>query len=44
MFARTWRRTDALLVVAFEHALYGAWVFTVGLGDFLLEGTMRLIQ
>ena len=44
LFARTWRRTDALLVVAFEHALYGACVFTVGLGDFLLEGTMRLIQ
>lgn len=44
LFARTWRRTDALIFVAFEHALYGACVFTVGLGDFLLEGTMRLIR
>lgn len=44
LFARTWRRTDALLFVSFEHALYGACVFTVGLGDFLLEGTMRLIR
>ncbi len=44
LFARSYQRTNALLFVACEHALYGGLVFTVGLGRYLLEGTLRLAQ
>lgn len=32
LFGLTYRRSGSLLVVAIEHALYGLWLFTVGLG------------
>ena len=32
MFARTFARTRSLWLVTIEHALYGLWLFTVGLG------------
>ena len=34
IFAWRYRRTESLFVSSFEHALYGCWMFTVGLGDF----------
>jgi len=33
LFATTYLRTGSLLLVAAEHALYGCFVFTVGLGE-----------
>jgi membrane protease YdiL (CAAX protease family) len=44
MFARTYRRTGTLLFVSLEHALYGCLVFTIGLGPFLTEHPLRMIQ
>ncbi len=32
LFARTYLRSRSLVVTSVEHALYGAWLFTVGLG------------
>ena len=36
----TWRyyRTGSLLLSSFEHALYGCWMFTVGLGPYFYKG------
>jgi membrane protease YdiL (CAAX protease family) len=42
LFGRSYERTRSLTFVACEHALYGGFVFTIGLGRFLLEGTFRL--
>jgi membrane protease YdiL (CAAX protease family) len=44
LFARTYQRSASLPLVAIEHALYGCAVFTIGLGEFLLDGTMRLFR
>ena len=44
LFARTYQRTGSLLLVAAEHALYGCAVFTIGYGQYFLDGTLRLIQ
>lgn len=38
MFADTYGRTRSLAVVCFEHAIYGCFVFTVGLGYFFYHG------
>jgi membrane protease YdiL (CAAX protease family) len=38
MFANTYRRSDSTLACAFEHALYGCWIFTVGLGMYFYHG------
>jgi len=42
LFAHAYHRGSGLLFVVWEHALYGCMVFTVGLGGFLAEGTLRL--
>jgi membrane protease YdiL (CAAX protease family) len=34
IFAWRYRQSRSLSASAFEHALYGCWMFTVGLGDF----------
>lgn len=34
LFSRTWLRSRSALAVALEHALYGFWLFTVGLGSY----------
>jgi hypothetical protein len=39
LFARTYSRTHSVLAASVEHALYGCWVFTVGLGSFFYGGT-----
>ncbi|MBN2431767.1 MAG: CPBP family intramembrane metalloprotease [Acidobacteria bacterium] len=41
IFARTYQRSQSLLLVSLEHALYGCLIFTVGLGSFFYHGTGR---
>ena len=38
LFAYTYRRSESALAAGFEHALYGVWVFFVGLGYFVFTG------
>ena len=40
MFANTYRRTNSLLLVSFEHALYGNTLFFIGLGWFFWGGSV----
>ena len=40
MFAQTYHRHRSLLLVAFEHALYGDFVFTLGLGRYFYHGSV----
>lgn len=35
IFAITYSKTRSLLVTSIEHALYGSWLFTVGMGEML---------
>lgn len=37
LFARTYRRSESLLLTAAEHALYGCLVFTIGMGTYFYE-------
>jgi hypothetical protein len=42
LFAMRYAQTGSLFVSCFEHALYGCWLFTVGLGRwFFYEGRSR---
>jgi len=34
-FAYTYQKTKSLLVVSIEHAIYGLWLFVLGIGDLL---------
>lgn len=38
LFAHTYRRSGSALAAGFEHALFGIWVFFVGLGYFVFTG------
>lgn len=38
LFTKTYRETNSLMAAAIEHALYGCFVFTIGLGNFFYEG------
>ncbi len=38
LFAETYRRSRSLLLASFEHALYGCWMMTVGLGQYFYHG------
>lgn len=38
LFAWRYMQTGSLLASSFEHALYGCWMFTVGLGEFFYKG------
>jgi membrane protease YdiL (CAAX protease family) len=40
LFAARYAETDSLAVSSFEHALYGCWLFTVGLGQYFYHGTV----
>ena len=40
MFAQTYHRHRSLLLVALEHALYGDFLFTVGLGHYFYHGSV----
>jgi len=35
LFALTFKRTKSTLLVSIEHAIYGCWLFTVGMGEML---------
>jgi membrane protease YdiL (CAAX protease family) len=38
MFATTYVRTGSLLLSNLEHAMYGCWLFTLGLGRYFYDG------
>ena len=38
VFGLTWFRTRSLLLVSLQHALFGQWIFTVGLGRYFYAG------
>lgn len=42
MFAQTYQRTRSLLLVAIEHALYGDFIFTLGLGRYFYHGSIAV--
>jgi membrane protease YdiL (CAAX protease family) len=44
LFATTYRRTCSIWLVVVEHVLYGWAVFTIGYGEFFLEGMAHLFQ
>lgn len=35
LFALTFKKTESTLLVSIEHAIYGCWLFTVGMGSML---------
>ncbi|WP_034059173.1 CPBP family intramembrane glutamic endopeptidase [Lacinutrix jangbogonensis] len=35
LFAFTYKKTESTLLVTIEHAIYGCWLFTVGMGEML---------
>ncbi|MBI2423473.1 MAG: CPBP family intramembrane metalloprotease [Candidatus Hydrogenedentes bacterium] len=41
LFARTYARTHSTATVCFEHALYGCFIFTIGLGMYFYGGAVR---
>jgi membrane protease YdiL (CAAX protease family) len=42
LFAWRYQSTNSLLTSSFEHALYGCWLFTLGLGQYFYHGRVRL--
>ena len=40
LFAARYAETGSLATSSFEHALYGCWLFTVGLGQYFYHGTI----
>lgn len=42
MFARTYQRTGSLALVCLEHALYGDFIFTLGLGRYFYHGAVAV--
>jgi membrane protease YdiL (CAAX protease family) len=43
LFAARYAATGSLATSCLEHALYGCWLFTVGLGQFFYHGTMAAV-
>ncbi|MEM1176893.1 MAG: CPBP family intramembrane glutamic endopeptidase [Acidobacteriota bacterium] len=41
LFARTYARTGSTLLVTLEHALWGDFLFTIGLGSYFFGGSIR---
>lgn len=41
LFAHTYARTKSTLAASIEHALYGCFVFTIGLGRFFYSGAVN---
>ena len=33
LFNRTYKKTNSLLILSIEHAIYGSWLYTVGYGE-----------
>lgn len=40
IFATRYAHTNSVFISSFEHALYGCWLFTVGLGQFFCHGVI----
>lgn len=38
IFSHTYRKTNSLAAVCFEHALYGCYIFTIGMGFYFYHG------
>jgi membrane protease YdiL (CAAX protease family) len=43
LFAARYAETGSLATSSFEHALYGCWIFTVGLGQYFYHGTIASV-
>jgi membrane protease YdiL (CAAX protease family) len=43
LFAWRFAESGSLATSSFEHALYGCWLFTVGLGQFFYHGTIATV-
>lgn len=43
LFAMRYAETGSLATSSFEHALYGCWLFTVGLGQYFYHGTIASV-
>lgn len=43
LFAARYEQTGSLAASSFEHALYGCWLFTVGLGPYFYHGTISTL-
>jgi membrane protease YdiL (CAAX protease family) len=43
LFAERYAETGSLATSSFEHALYGCWLFTVGLGQYFYHGTVESV-
>lgn len=43
LFAYRYAETGSLAASCFEHALYGCWLFTVGLGEYFYHGTIATV-
>jgi membrane protease YdiL (CAAX protease family) len=43
LFAARYTETKSLAASSFEHALYGCWLFTVGLGQYFYHGTIEAV-
>jgi membrane protease YdiL (CAAX protease family) len=43
LFARRYANTGSLAASSFEHALYGCWLFSVGLGQYFYHGTIATV-
>ncbi|MGB8261289.1 MAG: CPBP family intramembrane glutamic endopeptidase [Terracidiphilus sp.] len=43
LFAWRYAETGSMATSSFEHALYGCWLFTVGLGQFFYHGTIATV-
>jgi membrane protease YdiL (CAAX protease family) len=43
LFAWRYEVTGSLAASSFEHALYGCWLFTVGLGQYFYHGTIATV-
>lgn len=43
LFAARYAGTGSLATSSFEHALYGCWLFTIGLGQYFYHGTIATV-
>jgi hypothetical protein len=43
LFAVRYAETNSLATSSFEHALYGCWLFTLGLGQYFYHGTIATV-
>ena len=43
LFAARYAETGSLATSSFEHALYGCWLFTIGLGQYFYHGTISTV-